>query len=330
MHKHKVKLLPTKQEMQKGTAMRYQKAMETVQVPALLEEFRESPEKLVEREEALYRAKIQNVCDEILLSGAHIILLTGPSASGKTTTALQILKQLRQKGKKGSRISLDDFYKNNEDQPVWSDGRPNFESVESMDLDCFGSKIEELFQTGHAQFPLFDFSVGRRSEQTLPTTYDDETYLVFEGINALNPLLSQQLSGRRIMRIYVSTHSDFVDREGNLLLKARNLRLMRRLLRDSVHRNSDANRVLELWKYVRMGEKLYIKPYRQLADFHINSVHRYEPFVYRRRAAQLLLPVQDHPEYGELVRAILSGCQFFEDMDPGMVPEESLIQEFIR
>ncbi|MGI5958451.1 MAG: hypothetical protein ACOX60_03415 [Massiliimalia sp.] len=310
--------------------MKYQKAMEPVLVSKLQQEFRRDPEALIRREEALYHAKIQNVCDEILASGAHIILLTGPSASGKTTTALQILQQLKEQGKKGCRISLDDFYKNNEDQPVWSDGRPNFESVESMDLDCFHNKIEELFQTGKSQFPMFDFSIGRRSEQTLSMTYDKETYLVFEGINALNPLLSQQLEGHRIVRIYVSVHSDFLDDHGDLVIKARNLRLMRRLLRDSVHRNSDALRILDLWKYVRMGEKLYIKPYRQLADIHINSTHRYEPFIYGERTRKLLLPLLDHPEYGELAQTILTGCESFESLSADYVPEHSLIQEFIR
>ena len=303
--------------------------MEKIIVPQLLSECRISPQKLIEKEEDCYHHKILQVCDEILKLEKNVVLLTGPSGSGKTTTAVKISKELERRGKKVHRISLDDFYKNNEDQPHWSDGSKNYETIDSLDVDYFNNRVETLLHTGKADFPVFDFVSGKRSEKTIPMTYTGETYLIFEGIHALNPLLCQPLENSRIMRIYVSTHSDFISETGEVIIKAKNLRLMRRMLRDSVHRDSDALETMALWQYVLRGEKLYIKPFRQYADIHINSIHLYEPFLYRNGVETLLNPIRDHEVYGDLAHTLLKGLSEFPTIEKDLIPPSSLIQEFI-
>lgn len=309
--------------------MRYVKEMQKILIPELLVERRDSVKELIRKEEAEYQNKILEVCDEILRTGKNMILLTGPSGSGKTTTAMKIAEELKNRGKKMHRISLDDFYKDNENQPLWSDGSKNYETVESLDVDYFNDRVKTLLGTGKADFPVFDFTSGNRSKEIIPLTYDEETYLIFEGIHALNPLLDDYLDSERIMRIYVSVHSDFLDSEGNVIIKARNLRLMRRMLRDSVHRDADALETLGLWQYVLRGEKLYIKPFRKNADIHINSTHSYEPFLYRDGIYKLLAPIQEDERHGELVKILLAGLSGFEQISKEMIPSSSLIQEFI-
>ena len=133
----------------------------------------------------------------------------------------------------------------------------------------------------------------------------------------------------RILRLYISVHSDYVDGEGKVLLTARELRLLRRLLRDRVRRNTGAAETLRLWDYVLRGENLYMQPYRPLADMHVNSAHGYEPFLYSREGAAMLREIEasdPHRDTAERLLAVLDGLPH---LDWDLVPRTSLIQEFI-
>lgn len=312
-----------------GEQMKYLNTMESVFLSELKKQLPEHTMQLIQHQEQQYQQKISWMCQEITKHNSNIILLTGPSASGKTTTAIKLLDELKKSGKKVCRISLDNFYKNNEDQPRWKDGQKNFETIESLDITYFHEKISELLTTGYAEFPLFDFPLGMRSSKTFPLNYDSQTYLIFEGIHALNPLLCEHLHQNRIIRIYVSVHSDFINSDGKVILKARNLRLLRRLLRDRLHRDADALETLELWKYVLRGEKLYIKPFRKCADIHINSTHHYEPFLYKESAIEMLTPLLADPNYGKLAQTLISGLNGLPEISKDQIPKNSLIQEFI-
>ncbi|MBC8585162.1 uridine kinase family protein [Youxingia wuxianensis] len=309
--------------------MRYSKIMAKVDVGALHDSILYRPQELVDQAERSFHKKIMAVCDDTLKNDCHLIMITGPSASGKTTTAKKIVAELEERGHKVTRISLDNFYKNRDSLPFWSDGYKNCESIESMDLLLFEQVIGTLLTKGFAHLPVYDFSTGNRAERTIPVSCDDDTYLVIEGIHAINPELSRCISQFPSLSVYISVHSDFIDPQGNILLHARDLRLMRRILRDQVHRHTSVMETLKMWDYVLKGEELYMQPYRGFADFHINSTHVYEPFLYRDN----LLKAFDNPEifsaYPQTAQRLCSAAENFATLSQQLVPPSSLIQEFL-
>lgn len=313
--------------------MKYSDKMERVDVAEIAAGIRKDPAEVVARAEAAYHEQISVLCDAIEKDHLHIILVTGPSASGKTTTAKKIAVEMLRRGELVNRISLDNFYKSVAELPKWEDGYQNYESVEGLDIDCFEAFMENLLQNGVAQMPIFDFTVGRRrSDRTIELNFDDHTYLIIEGIHALNPLLTDPLLPHRMIKVYISVHSDFVDPNGETLLSARDLRLTRRMLRDFYYRGTSAIGTLEMWDYVLRGEDLYIRPFRRYADFHFNSTHGYEPFLYHDPLAALLAQSDKskHSEFAEALDRLAAAEPSFFGINSGLIPKNSLIREFIK
>ncbi len=309
--------------------MKYIAQMQQVRIDGLREKYDSDLPGLIAQEERRYDQKIFHLCGNMIDENTRIILLTGPSASGKTTTSQKISKDLKMFHKKVHKISLDDFYKDHHLLPNWEDGKKNYESIEGLDLELFHQKMRELITKGRAEFPLFDFPSGNRSSETFSLDFDDETYLIVEGIHALNPLISQEIQELPTMRLYVSVHTDFVSQTGEEILSAREVRLMRRLLRDYTHRDTKVEETLALWDYVLRGEELYIRPYRNYADAHINSTHYYEPFLYKDLMYQMLSEPLTREQDQKLVTHMLEGLSCFDSIPKDMVPKDSLLQEFI-
>lgn len=309
--------------------MKYSRKMDQIMISELLWKYKLEPETLIQNEERVFHEKLTNICDHVLQKKINIILLTGPSASGKTTTAKRLVTELLLRGIKSNRISLDNFYRNNDEDPLWEDGQPNYESIRSLDVNCFHQKMYELFRYGGSDFPVFDFDCGRRSSEAFSVSFDQDTCLIFEGIHALNPLLSGHILEKHTMRLYVSVHSDFVNDSGMPVLAAQNLRFLRRMLRDYAHRSDSAEETMKMWKHVLEGEKLYIQPYRRYADFHINTVHSYEPFLYQEKAMTLLRPLMDNTEFLQLAGQLIAAETLFPPLSAARVPKSSLLQEFI-
>lgn len=309
--------------------MKYSTEMETVWQPAAAKELADRPETFVAQVEEKFRAKLEEACELVLTKQTPIILITGPSASGKTTTAKHLSNALRARGKKVNRISLDDFYYPKEQLPFWEDGYQNYESIEGLDIPCFERVMNELLQNKTAAFPIFDFRTGIRAEKTYTLTFDESTYLIIEGIHALNPRLYETLHGYPALKIYISVHSNFVDQNGEMLLSARDLRLSRRLLRDYHYRGTPGQGTLEMWYYVLKGEDLYIRPFRTHADLHINSTHDYEPFLYHRGFAAMLREIPSDSSYYDICQRLLQVNESFFGIPYSLVPPTSLIQEFI-
>ena len=309
--------------------VKYSAKMDPVDTAAVSGALLERPEQFVDAEERLFREKVLSACDAIVQDHLHIILLTGPSASGKTTTAKQIALELTRRGKKVDRISLDNFYRPSAELPRWEDGYQNYESVEGLDIPFFERFVAQLFEEGHGLLPVFDFTAGRRRDKRIDIAFDDHTYLIFEGIHALNPVVTTPFSSHRTMKIYISVHSDFVDQTGDILLGARDLRLCRRLLRDYYHRGTEAEETLQMWDYVLRGEDLYIRPFRQYADIHINSTHAYEPYLYHDPLIKLLAHSPSDSPHREIMRRLSGAAPAFFGIPESLIPRTSLIQEFL-
>ena len=288
----------------------------------------ENPQVFVDRAESRFRDQLRGMTEKVATSGSHIVLLCGPSSSGKTTTANLLVSDLSALGRRAVRISLDDFYRNRDVMPLWEDGTKNFESIEGLDLECFSTSVNTLMREGHAEFPIFDFTAGKRSPLSRPMEYDENTILIFEGIHALQPQLRQGLASSNF-GIYIHPNTSYVDQDGHTLLDARDLRLTRRIIRDNLHRGTPPLGTMQMWKDVLRGELLYMKPSSGTADVFVNTSHDYEPFLYAAVITGLLEQIEDAGENRETVERLLESYRHFFPIGAELIPQGSLIREFI-
>lgn len=289
----------------------------------------ENPRIAIQQAEQDFHDQLRILSESAVSHDAHIILLTGPSSSGKTTTANLLVEDLAALGRRAVRISLDDFYRSRDEMPLWEDGSKNFEAVECLDLDCLHERTRKLMACGHEDFPIFDFETGKRSpDRVHPVDYDENTIVIFEGIHSLHPALREGLADC-CFGIYIHPNTNYTDAAGNVLLEARDLRLTRRILRDSLNRGTSPLGTLRMWKDVLRGELLYIRPNSSYADVYVNTSHVYEPFLYSEPILKMLSEIEDAGAEQETVDRLIAGFRNFFPISADLVPEDSLIQEFI-
>lgn len=287
----------------------------------------QTPEAAVQQAENVYRDALHVVAQTCMQREASVILLCGPSAGGKTTTAQRIQAQLQRLGAQAVRVSLDDFYRPHDQMPRWEDGMTNYESVECLDIPCYEACIRSLLQTGTAQLPVYRFQ-DDAFRQTRELRCPADSILIVEGLHALNPAVATVFNDRRLLRVYLSTHTNFC-KQGKVCLPAKSLRLCRRMLRDIRHRHTEADETLSLWKYVRLGEERYIHPFRHTADCHINTAHAYEPFLYAQALTESLQHGSISTENRAMADQLLESCAGLPQLQNEWIPKTSLIQEFI-
>lgn len=309
--------------------MKYRRQMNEIDIAKTSAALSGSPGTLIELDERKFRGELEKIGAMAISGHRHLILITGPSSSGKTTTAKRIADILTAYEKKAVRISLDNFYRPVGEMPLWDDGYQNYESVECLDLNLFDRVMHELLESGHTMLPHFNFLSGDRDDSVIPLSYDESTYLILEGIHALNPELTDVLDGYETLRVYISTHSNFFD-YNNVVLTARDLRLARRIMRDYLYRGTSAMETLEMWRYVLRGEDLYIRPFRQYADVHIDSTHSYEPYLYHNSLLSLIETIGRDSRDFDYVKRLINARDYFFPIDESLIPQTSLIQEFIR
>ncbi len=309
--------------------MKYSSKMDTVSIPDIFGSLSQNAPMSILSIEQNFDDKVTEATQCIINSGHRIILLTGPSSSGKTTTCEMIADKLCEMGKKTTIISLDNFYKPREQLPLWPDGSRNFETIDGLDVDYFKDRISELLANGYSDFPVFSFKLNKRIHSDR-IVFDSNTFLIIEGIHALNPLLYDFIGSDETYKIYISVHSDFVNTHGEIILPARQLRLIRRLLRDVEFRGISIDETFSMWEKVCKGEDLYIRPYRFNADFHINSTHDYEPFLYYTATRSAVSHISKDSEHFEYYRQLMIQTEPFFHIGKDLIPETSLIvREFL-
>lgn len=290
---------------------------------------RHHAQSLVSLAETAYAGSLSLLCKDLILQHRNIVFITGPSGSGKTTTALRLMALLRENGKRAVGISLDNFYLPREQIPFWEGERRNYETIDALDLAEIARCADELRRFGRTHLPVFNFAKGGRQLERAELRCDAETFLVVEGIHALNPRLTGLFDTTSACKVYVSAHTDFVDDEGAFILMAQELRLVRRLLRDLTERNVPIDETLDIWDDVCRGERAYIRPFRGNADVHINSTHCYEPLLYKPFFTALMEQQQPDPKFASLIDELLGAFAYFDSISASLLPENSLLREFL-
>lgn len=285
-------------------------------------------ESYIEKCEKSYKEKINSLCRIISeKDGRLLVMLAGPSSSGKTTTANLLADAIRKTGRSAMVISLDDFYLGKDVSFTFEDGTVDYETVKALDLECINRSMHSLLDTGEGMLPQFNFKTGSRDGYKRVSVEENEI-IILEGLHALNPLITEPLSDENMLKLYISVSSRIADSNGVLMSK-RDLRFVRRLIRDFYHRNSDAQRTFYLWKGVRMGEDRYLFPYSDRADIKIDSIHPYEVCVFRKEALKLLDSVPSDSIYYNAAQLLKDKIIRFVQTDSSKVPEGSLLNEFI-
>ncbi len=266
--------------------------------------------------ESEYKNQVKECAKKIMDKNAKFVLLAGPSSSGKTTTSKILSKVFEQNGFNAFYISLDDYFVNREETPLWDDGEMNYETFDSIDWTLFSLCMQGLLNGDAVKLPTYNFLTGCK-EFGETTTLQKNSIVVIEGLHALNPIIDKFIPNDKSFKIYISVNTDLYQ-DDILFLEHNNIRLFRRMIRDLHHRGNSIEETLKTWSKVRLGEKLYIHPFVDTAEYAINSFHPYELSVYKELLKDLVLPE-------ELTQKLLP----FYSLDKSVVPSNSVLQEFL-
>jgi uridine kinase len=280
--------------------------------------------------EALHEKRIAQIADQIHQhrERVRVILIAGPSSSGKTTFAQRLSVQLRVNGIVPVNLSVDDYFVDQRNTPLGPDGKPDFEALECVDLPLFNRDLQTLIAGGSIDMPSFHFASGRRVYQGRQLRLSPGQVLVVEGIHGLNPRLTADIAEENKFRIYTSAITSMqIDRHNRI--PTTDLRLVRRMVRDHRTRGTDAPKTLDMWPSVRRGEERNIFPFQEQADAMFNSSLIYELGVLKAHALPLLQAItREQPEYAE-ARRLIEFLSYFEPIDPTEIPRTSILREFI-
>lgn len=288
------------------------------------------PTGLILRAERHYNNEIFEVAKRISDNDdIKIVALAGPSASGKTTTAHILCDRLKELGEKTEVISLDDFYLPTDKLPILSDGSRDIESVNALDTALLNSCFYDIVKNGRAFLPCFDFKEKKRIPNAREIDISGRGIVIVEGLHALNPLITGRVPRKNLFKAYISVNRAVDGENGEQLLSSRQIRLVRRTLRDRIFRNTAVNDTLKLWGGVVEGEKKYLYCFKNEADVLIKTLHIYEPCLYKNDFTALTGEVDKNSKwYGYFIKTAKS-LEKFQSIDASLVPENSLIREFI-
>ena len=297
--------------------------------------------KLIQISEALQEKKIGKIADEIAQrvnppsslglgnnKGVRIVLIAGPSSSGKTTTCKRLSVQLAVNGIKPIGISLDDYFLDREKTPIDEKGDYDFEHLHALNLPLFNEQLNALFNGEEVELPRYDFPTGKSVKSGKKLKLHDDEVLVVEGIHALNPELTAQIPQEQIFRIYASALTTILLDNHNYIPTTDN-RLLRRIIRDHKYRKVSALETIRRWPSVRAGENKWIFPYQENADAMFNTAMLFELAVIKSQAEPLLEQVPENcPEHAEAYR-LLKFLKYIKPIPETQIPPTSLLREFL-
>jgi len=283
---------------------------------------------LIKVSEALHEKKLAHIADQIAgHKDVKIILVSGPSSSGKTTFSKRLSVQLEVLGYKSVQVSMDDYFVEREETPKDEHGNYDFERPEALDIELFNSQLSALLAGEEINMPVFDFTSGSKTYPGKTLKLRDDTLLVIEGIHALNPMLTASIDNKFKYKIFVSALTQISIDSQNPIPTTDN-RLIRRIVRDYRYRGYSALDTLRRWQSVRRGEEKYIFPFQEEADIMFNSALLCELGVLKVYAEPILGEVpENHPEYSEAIR-LMKFFTYFKRISEKEIPPTSILREF--
>ena len=285
---------------------------------------------IIKISEALHEKKIAEIANVIYerKDQVKVVLIAGPSASGKTTFCKRLMVQLAVNGLKPTMISLDDYFVDREKTPRDVNGEYDFESIEAIDIEYFNKQLLQLFNDEVVELPKFNFTVGTKFPSGKKLQLHPDSILVVEGIHGMNPNLIPHIRPEQTFKIFLSALTQISIDDQNHISTTDN-RLIRRMIRDSKYRNYSAQETIRRWPSVRLGEEKNIFPYQENADVMFNSALIYELAVLKKYAESLLKNVtESQAEFSESNR-LLKFFSYFKPIDDLEIPPTSLIREFL-
>ena len=288
---------------------------------------------LINVSEALQEKRISQIADEIFHRKEQgqplkLILISGPSSSGKTTFSKRLSVQLMANGIRPYPVSLDDYFVNREQTPRDANGEYDYESLYALDLDFFNQQLQSLLNGEEVELPRFNFTTGKREMSGTRLKIDENMILILEGIHALNPELTAHLPAESKFKIYVSALTTILLDNHNYIPTTDN-RLLRRIIRDFKYRGYSAEETISRWPSVRAGEDKWIFPYQENADVMFNSALLFELAIIKDYAEPILRKVPNNrPEYSEAYR-LRKFLEYFVPLQDKELPPTSLLREFL-
>lgn len=283
-----------------------------------------TPMKLVLDAESNYRGQLFKLAKKIIAGNKNkVVLLAGPSCAGKTTSAKLLKQILERKNKHVITISMDDFFVNREDTPKLPNGSYDFDSLNAINLDQLQTCFTNLFEKGKAKFPEFNFVTGVNTPNMFEHELKNNTIVLFEGLHVLNPEITSRIGTTKFFKIYANALTGF--QTTHTFLTPRNLRLVRRMIRDVGRRGHSPEYTLKMWKDVCDAEDAYIEPFKTQADYFVNTTHSYEVAVYKKELFNLLF------NHNEVLRELdfIGLFDASSNLTKTMLPDTTLMWEFI-
>lgn len=262
------------------------------------------------------------------LNNIKLVLIAGPSSSGKTTTSKKLSLYLKSKGINPFVLSTDDFFKNRIDTPKNENGEYEYDIPEALDIDLFNEKLTSLIKGEETLLPTYNFLTGEKEYKHPPVSLKNRDLIIVEGIHTLNEKLTSKIDRKNKLKIYISPFTPLdLDRHNHV--STVDLRLIRRLVRDYRTRGYSAEETLKNWRVVRRSEEKYIFPYQKEADIVLNTALIYELGVLKTYAVPILFSVSYHSEYYSEALRIINFLKSFLNISDSMLPETALLREFV-
>lgn len=280
--------------------------------------------------EGLHEKKISDIADELVADfpAKRIITIAGPSSAGKTTFSKRLKIQLRVNGFRSHTISMDDYFIDRELLPVGEDGHKDFESIDGLDVELLGNRLNALVDGKAIPERKFDFDIGKGKDRNSTIQLGDWDFVIIEGIHGLNPKLTAQFGDDHVAKLYVSAITQ-MNVDANHRISTSDNRLLRRLVRDNKFRGYSPEQTLERWPSVRLGEEKNIFPFSEEADFIFNSSLVYEFPILAKYVRPLLKNINGDEEVVKLGKRLDLFLSFFEEINEKYVPGTSLLREYI-
>ncbi|MGN0961120.1 MAG: uridine kinase [Christensenellales bacterium] len=281
-------------------------------------------EKFVFDTDSRYRGQLFDLVNKIIArNNVKIVLLAGPSCAGKTTTANLIKQVLELKGRSVDVISMDDFFIDLDKRKLLPNGKQDFDSPDVVNCSLMKECFSKFFSGEDTYFPEYDFKNSKSIPNSKLYKYKYNSIIIFEGIHVLNPILLKNLGTKNYFKIYVSPLKSF--KKDNEVLTTKNLRLLRRSIRDIQRRNTPIQKTIEMWPEVVGVEEQYIEPFRTKVDYYVDTTHDYELGIYKGEVERLSKEGKLKPEEVPFID-LLEGV---DALSKSIIPETSLMWEFV-